>query len=215
MKSLTLNLLLASIAVLYSIAGSSSADAHDWSGAYGGISVSLHSGKNEYFLDGVLFRDSSFRNPDTRAGSMLGAHFGYRFQAGSFVFGPEFSTHHGALKMKNAPENKIDNYQQAVVKLGYATDRFLTSGGLGYFKAKIKPECFKECGKSRASGPVYLVALDYLINENITLGAAVQHRRFENVVLNNAYSPAVGAWFPGFAVDGKDTSLEIRLGFKF
>lgn len=194
-------------------ATSTSAFAQDWSGAYAGIGFSQHSGENTDYMNGTIIvvdLDETYTNPYNRTGSMTNIFGGYRLQNGNFVYGPEVQFSSGSLKMEGLPNNKITNYQTLKFNTGYAMGNLLLSGGLGYFKGTMEPNCLATCGAAEPSGSVLSVGIDYLVSDAFTIGAVMTQRQFKDATF-----PLLEERFPGYTVDGKDTSFELRVGYNF
>lgn len=189
------------------------ASAQDWSGLYVGASVSAHGGTNTDYFNGVLDTPpagSTYTNPADRSGNMVGLHFGYRFQNGNFVFGPELSYSKGNLRMEGLEDNKITQYKTVMLKGGYAIDRVLLSAGIGYFEGDLEPRCVSVCGVANINGLALSVGADLMVTESVTLGAVITRREFDDAVY-----PLLEIDTPGFRTDGDDTAFEFRVGYKF
>lgn len=185
------------------------ATAQDWSGPYGGASVSIHNGTNtDYFQGGVYdSTNDGYDNPYGRDGNMVNVFGGFRWQNGNMVFGPELAFSSGALKMEGIPENKITDTQSVQMKVGYAMERVLVSAGVGYFKGNLDPRCVVQCGSAKISGASFSIGVDYLLTEKAFVGAALNTRSF-----GKATYELLG---PDWEVDGDDTSVELRVGYNF
>lgn len=195
------------------VATSTIASAQDWSGAYAGLAFSNHSGEGTDYLNGVIIDvapDSSYTNPYTRTGSMTNIFGGYRLHNGNFVYGPEFQLSNGSLKLEGLPNNKVVDYQVIKFNAGYATGELLFYGGFGYFKGTMEPNCLAVCGAADIKGPVLSVGIDYLVYDNFTIGALISQRQYKDSVF-----PLLEETDPGYTVDGKDTSFELRVGYNF
>ena len=193
------------------LAISTSVSAQDWGGAYAGLSFSQHSGTNTDYKDGNIDDPSAtYTNPYNRTGSMTNIFGGYRLHNGNFVYGPEIQFSSGALKMEGLPTNKITDYQTIKFNTGYAIGNLLLSGGLGYFKGTMEPNCLAFCGAAEPTGPVFSVGIDYLVADNFTIGAVVTQRQFKDATF-----PLLEVIDPGWTVDGNETSFELRVGYNF
>ena len=179
------------------------AQAQDWTGAYIGASASSHSGTAmEYDVE---VPGTSFDYD--RSGTMRSLLAGYRIQNDALVYGVEVSRSTGALRLPEPyTKNHISDYTTLMGKVGYAQDNALFSAGLGYFQGEIKPVCIDVCGIVEMSGLAISLGVDYLVTENVTVGAAVTRRTFEK-----APYPKL----PQYETSGNDTAFEFRVGYNF
>ena len=183
------------------------AQAQDWTGAYVGASASSHSGTNTDHIDGVAFTPTTYTNPYTRSGTMRNLFAGYRIQNDAMVYGAEISRSTGALRMPEPfTKNNTSDYTTLMGKVGYAQDNVLYSAGLGYFSGTINARDVATVGTADISGIAMSLGVDYLVTENVTVGAAVTRRTF---------GKAVYSGLPDFEVGGDDTAFEFRVGYNF
>lgn len=183
--------------------------AQDWSGAYGGASLSIHNGSSTDYYQGGVYDSSNdgYDNPYSRDGNMFSIFGGYRWQSGDIVFGPEVAFSSGALKMEGVPENKITDTQSVHMRVGYAMDNILVSAGVGYFRGSLDPRCVTTCGSAKISGASFTLGADYMLTEQAFVGAAVSTRSYDNATYE--------LLSPDWEVGGKDSSLELRVGYNF
>ena len=181
--------------------------AQDWSGAYVGASASSHTGTNTEYLNGVATTPVDYDNPFTRSGTLRNLFAGYRIQNDAMVYGAEISRSTGALRMPEPfTENNISDYTTLMGKVGYAQEKTLFSAGLGYFQGTLTPKCLDACGIAELSGLAISLGVDYLVTENITIGAAVTRRTFDKAPFKK---------LPVYSYAGNDTGIELRVGYNF
>ena len=183
------------------------AQAQDWTGAYVGASASSHTGTNTEYLNGVATTPVDYDNPFTRSGTLRNLFAGYRIQNDAMVYGAEISRSTGALRMAEPyPKNHISDYTTLMGKVGYAQNSALFSAGLGYFQGTLKPACIDICGVADISGLAVSLGVDVLVSDNVTVGAAVTRRTFDESTFKK---------LPQYGTSGNDTAFEFRVGYNF
>ena len=181
--------------------------AQDWTGAYVGASASSHSGTNTEYENDIATTPADYDNPFTRSGTLRNLFAGYRIQNDAMVYGAEISRSTGALRMPEPfTENNISDYTTLMGKVGYAQEKTLFSAGLGYFQGTLTPKCLDACGIAELSGLAISLGVDYLVTENITIGAAVTRRTFDKAPFKK---------LPAYSYAGNDTGIELRVGYNF
>lgn len=144
-----------------------------WSGAYAGIQLgygfaNIEGGRGIDNDDDGTFEDFvDFGDADSIVG---GAHLGYLFQTGSFVFGPEFD-----LDVADFDDDglQIDLIARAKLRGGVAFERLLVTGMVGYghvfgeYDNSADNDQFDVDGGGLLGG----AGVDYAFTDNIVLGA--------------------------------------------
>ena len=158
----------------------------DWSGIYGGLSYSGTRGR---------LKDPAKVSTDFNKGSAPGAFVGYNFQNGGLVYGGELAYFgFSSSDLKGDSTTKVKNALDAKARLGYAFGRALVFGTVGYSTAHIDL-----AGNSQSfNGVSYGVGADYLVTDNIFLGAEYTKRNLSK----NSY-------------DADPSTFGIRVGYKF
>jgi outer membrane immunogenic protein len=154
----------------------------DWTGLYAGAQLGFADvSSNVAGLDGN--------------GAVGGVHAGYRYDFGQFVAGAELA--YNASNVDLGGIDELDNATQLKVMGGYDLGKTLVYGTVGatHAKATIGGVGYSDTG--------YLigVGMDYAINDKWTVGAELNHNRFNN--------------FDGTGADVRANSAQIRVGYRF
>lgn len=146
------------------------ADTYDWSGAYVGLGYSSNMGDIDFFNPNVA------QALDDGNGASIFA--GYMMQSGNLVYGGEL-----AYSMLN--EQTVTGFAPAIAhveyvfdasaRVGYAMDRFLVFGQLGYSAGNY----FQASGDWGLSGFSYGVGADYAVSDNFSVGLLYTGRQLE------------------------------------
>ena len=165
--------------------------AHHWSGAYGGLTLGSLGGEIQ-FLPGAFDEHSG--------GQVIGVQLGYQMQRGSFVYGGELAysdvrdaDFFGQIGMTRALDLKG--------RLGYAADRFVIYGLIGYSRADL----YVDGGEWQMTGVSYGLGAEYAVSDSVSLGLEYLNRDLE------------GEETSGFPVDaeGKVNTLSFRANIAF
>jgi opacity protein-like surface antigen len=158
----------------------------DWSGIYGGLSYSKAMGD-------IDFGDGS---TDFEDGSAPGAFVGYNFQNGAFVYGAELAYQgFNDLKLDGFGGDGVHDGIDLKGRLGYSAGRALPYLALGYSMAKYDDGIDDDID---LDGVSYGLGLDYLVTDNIFVGAEYLKRDM------SSDDPDVSA-----------STLGLRVGYKF
>lgn len=183
-------------ALCFGVVTAAQADGHgrnNWTGFYAGIHGGGAWGDVDADGPGILTTTRGVFNGTANAsvdvdGGIYGGHIGYNHQFGNIVAGGEVSYTHGAVKGSVLPlgtnhlndENtsfEVNSLFQAVFRLGYAFDKALVYGKIGYANARVEidsidtdgsPNTF--AGDQRQGGLVLGAGLDYEIFKNVLIG---------------------------------------------
>lgn len=147
--------------------------AFDWSGPYVGLGYGRSSGD---FDLGPLATPPLPATPRSLTdGTALSLHAGYVFQRGALVYGGELALSRvSGTTLPGAADEEIDQIIDLKARAGYAADRVLVYGVLGYARidwASPGPDAFSE------SGPVFGLGLDYAVSDRLTIGLEYLARR--------------------------------------
>ena len=178
----------------------------DWTGYYGGITLSNHEGKTTYYQDGKLAALTS--NPDDRDGTHSGLFGGYRHQNDKLVYALDIERTNGKLGMSAVPENHLATFSTVQLKIGYVVDNLLFTAGLGRFEAKIVPKCVSGCGATFVRGDSISIGAEMMLEASFTAGVYVTKRRANK---NTVSGPSPWSWMN----TTDDTAISLRLGYSF
>lgn len=237
---------IAATLVLTLSATSATADGHV--GRFAGLYAGIHGGKAWGDVEGgasVLtvptvgtFTANTFETIDIDGG-IFGGHVGYNHQSGNVVMGIEVSYTGGSIDgnftgniqtsflSDESLDAEVSSVFQAVFRLGYALDKALIYGKIGYASADLEfrsVDTIGNClgcimrGDERRGGLVLGGGLDYEIFSNVMLGVDYSYINFksENSQLS-FFNPANG--FTGTAtlgdIDPNIHAVTARLSYKF
>jgi outer membrane immunogenic protein len=132
---------------------------HDWSGAYVGLSYGTATGE-------VQFDPGSFS--ELEDGSVAGAHAGYLFQRGAFVYGGEvaYGTISDMLYPGFGAGSGVDRVLDLKAKAAYAANRALFYGVVGYSQSTL----YVDGGVWEMDGVSVGAGVDFAMTERVTLG---------------------------------------------
>lgn len=177
------------------VAAVAPAAVHDWSGPYIGLAYGKVSGDLDYTPPGAA---------DTLDGGSLTSLFaGYLFQRGNLVYGGELAYSRGKDTFATGfPLENVDTVIDLKGKIGYASNRALFYGVLGYSKLDYSFELFPALDFS-ASGVSYGVGVDFAATERLSVGLEYLARTTDGDV-------------PGGSTADIDlNSLSLRIGYSF
>lgn len=167
---------------------------HDWSGAYVGLSYGTATGE-------VQFNPGSFS--EFTDGNVAGAHAGYLFQRGAFVYGGEVA--YGEVSDVFYPgfdaEDGLDYVLDLKAKAGFAANRALFYGVVGYSQSTL----YVDGGVWEMDGVSIGAGVDFAMTERLTVGLEYLSRD-------------VSALPTGGGVNEANTTvdtLSLRLGLSF
>mgnify|MGYP000627737738 CR=1 FL=1 len=161
---------------------------YDWTGFYGGASVSAHGG--EMFDIGGPFEVEGY------SGSLFA---GYRHDFGMAVLGGEISTTVGTNARQSAfPGWHFDRFTDLRVTAGYDAGRVLPYMALGYTLGDFRAGGF---GNQNYNGMNAAIGVDVMITQSLFMGIEYNRRWLESDVT------------PGWT--GDIDTIQIRGGFRF
>lgn len=180
--------------IVAGISLSSVAQAQDWSGFYGGLSLGRATADMDYGDDGSVEGDFD--------GSETTAFLGYNFQNGSLVYGGELAYSRSGLADVVAPVETFKSFIDLKGRLGYAAGQGLFYAVLGYSKNTY----FREDASmnSTGNGLAYGIGAEYMVNDKLFVGAEVLRRNFANDA-NTDY----------IALSGDVQTVSVRIGMSF
>jgi len=170
--------------------------AEDWSGVYAGASAGAVNGDWSFF--------DSFDDPTVNgsysSARVVGAFLGYNMQQGNLVYGAELAlSRANDLCFAQFPAECSDNLIDLKARVGYSVGPALIFGVIGVprleydFSGVIYP----------LTGLTYGLGIDYILKNNIFIGAEALRRDTENQEFGNS------------STQQDFTSLTLRLGLKF
>lgn len=167
------------------------AAAHDWSGPYLGLSYGWADAQNTYSTTGTFEFDE---------GSSPGIYAGYLMQRGNLVYGGELAF--GKIRDVIDPPFPSSQYDRVVdlkARLGFAANRVLFYGVLGYSDAP-----FDDSGSNYdTKGLVTGLGADFAVSQRLTMGLEYLHRDLSG---DNGL---------GIALDSRLDTLSLRVGLSF
>ncbi|MCI5077616.1 outer membrane beta-barrel protein [Oricola sp.] len=175
--------LIATVATLAALGGVARADeasnlfapvamTQDWEGFYAGVQ-----------LGGGTF-ETSGGSSDTAA--LGGAHAGYLWQTGRFVFGPEFDVNASGWAIGGT---HMDATASAKLRAGVAFDRTLVTGSVGYAHkwASAGPLSFDAGGLALGAG------IDFAATDRVIVGADYTYTDIDDFGFSDTNSHSVRA----------------------
>ncbi|MGU3577204.1 outer membrane protein [Brucellaceae bacterium C25G] len=145
----------------------------DWSGNYVGAQIGATSSKTP----------SPF---SSRSGVLMGAVAGKNIQTGNFVFGGEVELNFGEAEHKIGNGGRLQQSWNAAAKAkaGYAMDRTLVYGTLGYGTTKFKPKGDTTKGPGWEGGVLIGAGVEQKLTGPLSVKAEYDYMRFSNVKSN-------------------------------
>ena len=166
---------------------------HDWSGGYVGLSFGTTSGDVD-FTPGLP--------DDLEDGTVAGIYAGYLMQRGSFVYGGELS--YGAIngmQLTSGPDDEIDYVLDLKARGGFAANRALFYGVVGYSMSKLT-----EDGSEFDVGGLSLgLGTEFAVSDRMTVGLEYLSRD-----LSGDDGGAIG-----IDSDSRVDSISLRVGLAF
>lgn len=168
---------------------------HDWAGPYAGLAVGATSGDISYELSTTF---------DFGDGTIAGVHAGYLFQRGSLVYGGELAL--GVITDGGIPGFEPARYEIKRTldfkgRLGFAADRLLVYGVLGYSSGRYS-EVDGSPFEVDMDGVLYGLGVDYAVSDRLSLGLAYTARDLSGA-------------FGGERIDANLDDLSLRVSFSF
>lgn len=191
--------LLLCTASIFALAGYASADDEMMSSGWGGFYVGLSAGQGDGYQ---VYANTLDYDLD---GDVKGIYAGYNYDMAPYVFGVEIAYTKGPIIEHEIggttewPEYNFEDFIDVKGRAGYQFGDFLLYGVLGYTKADWDQDgTFVD-----ADGPAFGVGVEYLVTENIIVGAEYIQRDLEQR----------GSIVQDF--DADIDTLQIRLACKF
>lgn len=211
----------------------------DWAGGYAGLSLGYSfGGDDEVGFDFYEGDDLEFRNTDLTNVKVKGftgdLHAGYRWQRGSWVFGPELAIEGGSVDAKEgltvtAPdefktdgtiESSVNYIASLVFKTGYAVNpQTLIYGTAGVthgdFDYKIATPDDSSRESYSANGYVLGLGVERKVSDRMSVFAEYQYRDFGNTdVTFNDPDPTSDASIVSKATPTHQ-NLKVGINFRF
>ncbi|WP_460273649.1 outer membrane protein [Celeribacter sp. ULVN23_4] len=151
----------------------------DWTGGYAGATL------------GYGWADGALDDSDDMTYGVFG---GYDYDFGNFVLGGELE--YNATELENDTAD-LDNLTRLKLRAGYDMGKTLVYGvvGAAYAEADIDGSSYSD------TGYVYGIGMDYLMTDNIAVGAELLQNEFDG--------------FDGSGSDLSATTLGARVSFRF
>ena len=176
-------------------------DAYDWSGAYVGLSYGRASGDIDFSTTGLF---------DFNDGRATGLHAGYLFQRGKMVYGGEIAF--GEVKDMFVPggfgdNDEITKYMDLKARVGFAANRTLFYGVLGYSQATYEERGLAGVLSSSSdfNGLSAGIGADFAVSQRLSLGMEYLSRN-----LSGDYAGAAGE-----TADVNLDTVSLRVGLSF
>ncbi|PKP69595.1 MAG: hypothetical protein CVT82_09765 [Alphaproteobacteria bacterium HGW-Alphaproteobacteria-4] len=165
--------------------------AHDWSGAYVGLKAGQTSGDWDY-------NNGTFVGT-LDSGTTLGGFAGYNMQRGNLVYGAEVGLTHLGVSEPTYTFLEFSNFLEIKGRLGYAMDRVMVYGTLGYMGGTISngPTDYD------ARGMTYGLGAEFMLTDRIFAGL-----EYQRAALKGEYLA------PDDVALNLDT-VALRVGFQF
>lgn len=156
-------------------------DASAWSGFYAGAQLSYGDG---YF-------DWGGGDDRNAYGTSYGIHAGYLWTRGPWAYGAEIAYAKAEITAHSngneIPGQLFTRTAEIKAKLGYAVDQTLIYGILGYGIADWEEYAFDSVYHNK--GPVYGIGFDFLVGENMMVGAEMLWRTLNDTELSGVNDP--------------------------
>ncbi|MFN5996073.1 MAG: outer membrane protein [Paracoccaceae bacterium] len=177
------------------------AAAHDWSGPYVGLSYGRTTADIDFSTTGPF---------DFNDGKAVGLHAGYLLQRGQMVYGGEIAF--GRVKDSYVPggfgnDDEITKYLDLKARVGFAANRALFYGVLGYSQATYDEYAGVGVLSSSSDfdGLAVGIGADFAISQSLSLGMEYLSRN-----LSGDYEGVAGA-----TADVNLDTLSLRVGLSF
>lgn len=173
------------------------AEPYDWSGLYVGLGYSMNAGDLD-FINPTLARPM-----DDGTGASIFA--GYLIQNGNLVYGGEVAYYMLNEQTFTGFAANVANFDPVIdvsLRLGYAFDRTLVFGQVGYSMSTVsEPSSNLEYDQT---GLNYGLGVDYAVTDQFSIGVLYTNRNMEGDSQN-----------PGQTVEAQHSSLSLRAAFRF
>lgn len=191
MKHLALS---CAIAVLSPLAvNAETATPTNWSGFYGGVSVSKFSGDVTVLSGGVITNQV-----DMVSETVGGVFAGYNWQNGHWVFGGELAYSNPDQAAVGYPNSLLQDVADVKLRAGYATGKVMFYGVAG-----LSWSTFVDASTSYdQSGTNYGIGIDYALGKHAVLGLEYLKRDLSGLV-----AP--------YTLENDASSISTRLSWKF
>ncbi len=170
-------------------------DTTDWSGAYTGLGYSRFGGDIGEAGNTPISLDNS---------SQAQIFAGYQLQNGSFVYGGELA--YGFGSATSAPgtvdPNDISKVIDLKARAGYAADKFMVYGILGYSRSEFDVITNTTGDEGTLAGISYGIGVDYAISTNFVIGAEYLARNLDGSI-------------QGTSIETDMNSLSLRASYRF
>ncbi len=182
----------------------------DFTGGYAGIAIGAINGDGKVAAesDGFDFGLGTF---DLNDDTSFSGFAGYQMQDGNLVYGGEIVL--GRASDGGTPDASIDGLETTAVdikgRVGYVfEDRFLAYGTAGFTQLTTEFDVEGVDGEADADGFIVGVGVDYLMTDNIVLGAEFTRRQVEGALPEDVFEEPVD-------IDLDVNTFELRASFKF
>lgn len=165
----------------------------NWSGFYGGVSISNFSGDNTLLSGGAVINQA-----DMVSETVGGAFAGYNWQKGNWVFGGELAYSNPDQAVTGFPATALEDVFDLKARAGYATGSALFYGVIGHSWSALTegPITVDQSGMS------YGIGVDYALGKHAILGLEYLNRDLSGNI-------------PASTVKNGASSVSVRLSWKF
>lgn len=175
------------------VPGAAPVAAHDWTGPYAGLS--LGHGLSDDWAQGDA--GGVFDSGEIDSDGIFGGFLGYNLQRGNFVFGGELGWSRAELSPEAYPMSAFEDFLDVRGRVGYAMDRLMVYGTLGYMTSTYND------GDYDLDGITYGLGLQ-VATGNIVTGIEILRREMDGE----------HPLFPIFT-DMDMTQIAVRAGLQF
>ena len=193
------------------------AQAGDWQGAYGGVSLGYAfrgDDKVGYWTNGTLV-DENIGKAELH-GLNGGLRVGYRWQRNKWVFGPELSVEGGNVKdsFNNATfgevESKLKNQVALKMKTGYEVQpNMIVFGTAGVSRGSFDYKIGNLSESYTANGYVFGLGVERKVNDRMSVTGEVERNYFKRETVKFGNTGISTEASPAF------TNVKLGLNFKF
>jgi opacity protein-like surface antigen len=177
------------------VAPAAPAAAYDWSGPYVGLAYGTASGSLDYDVPPLSY--------DLETGNVTSFFAGYQMQSGAMVYGGEFAISNGNdIYPTGFPDENVDQILDLKGKVGYATNRALFYGVLGYSQLDYEIPVLDD--SISTSGISYGVGVDFAATDMFIVGLEYLARNTDG-----------DSFFVGQTADIDVDTVSLRLGLSF
>ncbi|WP_372840862.1 outer membrane protein [Phaeovulum sp.] len=162
---------------------------HDWSGAYAGLKIGQSSGDWDWDTSTTGSIDS---------GNAYGGFAGYNVQRGNLVYGVEVGLNQSNVEITTPVAFDAGNFMEIKGRVGYAMDRVMFYGALGYMSGDINDGT----DDVDLDGMTYGIGAEFMLTDNIFAGL-----EYQRAALSGTYG--------GADLDADVDTVALRVGFQF